>query len=66
MSYRKYVRELEIQDITGEPTEYIPLLQQQQQNNKPNEELIIYIVISGCVLLIIFSIVYLKRYRNIF
>lgn len=66
MSYRKYVRQMEIYDITSEPSEYIPLLQQQQQNNKPNEELIIYIVISGCVLLIIFSIIYLKRYRNIF
>lgn len=64
MNYKKYVREVELFDITSEPTENIQSLE--QINNDKNANLIIvYIVTSFVVMIIIFSIFYLKRYRNI-
>jgi subtilase family serine protease len=64
MTYKKYVRQIELYDITSEPTENIQSLE--QINNDKNADLIIvYVVISFIVIVIIFSIFYLKRYRNI-
>lgn len=67
MNYTKYVRQLEFFDSTSEPTEFIPAVQQEDKLTNSNQDEIIYLVVFSGVffVFVVFSLLYLKRYRDI-